>query len=69
MRFRLLAAIVISCLTSTYCSIKEKQSEGGSVIALMETGKTRTSVTDEGAFTWSYGDKIWLETTGKALCA
>lgn len=63
MRFRLLAAIVISCLTSTYCSIKEKQSEGGSVIALMETGKTRTSVTDEGAFTWSYGDKIWLETT------
>ena len=29
----------------------------------MEGAATRTSVTDEGSFTWSSGDKIWLETT------
>lgn len=31
--------------------------------AEVEADMTRTSVTDEGHFTWSVSDKIWLETT------
>ena len=37
--------------------------EGGSIVAVMEDIQTRTAVTDEGIFTWSAGDKVWLEIT------
>ena len=37
--------------------------EGGSIAVVMEDIQTRTAVTDEGAFTWSAGDQIWLEIT------
>ena len=37
--------------------------EGGSVDAVMEDVQTRTAVTDEGTFTWSAGDQVWLEIT------
>ena len=36
---------------------------GGSIAAVMEDIQTRTAVTDEGIFTWSSGDKVWLEIT------
>ena len=45
------------------CQVEPLLVEGGSVPAVMESDQTRTSVTDEGAFTWSAGDQIWLETT------
>ena len=42
--------------------------EGGSIAAVMEDIQTRTAVTDEGTFTWSAGDKVWLQiTTGGIL--
>ena len=37
--------------------------EGGSIAAVMEDIHTRTAVTDEGTFTWSAGDQVWLEIT------
>ena len=37
--------------------------EGGSIAAVMEDIQTRTAVTDEGTFTWSSGDQVWLEIT------
>ena len=37
--------------------------EGGSIAAVMEDIQTRTAVTDQGIFTWSAGDKVWLEIT------
>ena len=33
----------------------------------MENDDTRTAVTDEGEFTWSLGDQIWLHTTSGSL--
>lgn len=37
--------------------------KSNTISAVMEVTATRTSVTDEGNFTWASGDKIWLETT------
>lgn len=33
------------------------------IYAEMESDDTKTSVTDEGTFSWSAGDKVWLQTT------
>lgn len=46
------------------CSeLEQINQEQGSIAAVMEGTDTRTSVTDEGTFTWSKDDKIWLQTT------
>ena len=50
------------------CSIEEIPSDGGTVLAAMEDDHTRSAVTDEGVFTWSKGDQIWIQTTaGNAI--
>ena len=38
--------------------MEEIPTEGGSIIAEVENEQTRTSVTDEGSFTWSDRDRI-----------
>lgn len=49
------------CLLVTGCSSEENVPEVGfSVNALIESDVTRTAVTDEGAFTWTEGDRIWI---------
>lgn len=48
------------------CNVAEDafvEQENHSVQAYMECYQTKTSVTDEGYFTWTAGDKIWLHTT------
>ena len=45
----------------------ELPTDGGSIVAEMETDQTRTAVTDEGTFTWSAGDKVWLHTTSGSV--
>ena len=54
-----IAAAVLLC----NCSTEVIPSEGGSILAAIEGDHTRSSVTDEGVFTWSEGDNIWLQTT------
>ena len=49
------------------CAEIETPKEGGSVIAIMEGDQTRTSVTDEGVFSWSAGDQVWLQTTNGSV--
>ena len=49
------------------CAVDELPAEGGSITAEMETDQTRTAVTDEGTFTWSAGDKVWLHTTSGSV--
>lgn len=44
------------------CADVETPTKAVSVIAVVEDGQTRTSVTDEGTFTWSAGDQVWLQT-------
>ena len=61
LRFFLIAVLAEVLLGS--CAIEEIPTGEGSVLAVMENDQTRTSVTDEGAFTWSAGDQVWLHTT------
>ena len=49
------------------CSMEEVPSKEGVIRAVMENDETRTSVTDEGKFTWSADDQIWLGTTSGSV--
>ena len=42
-------------------------SSEGVIHAEMENEDTRTAVTDEGTFTWSTGDQVWLHTTSGSV--
>ena len=60
-RFLFVLAVTVSLLSG--CVKQEFFLEGGSIAAVMEDIQTRTAVTDEGTFTWSSGDQVWLEIT------
>ena len=67
MRCGLFSAIVVTAVFLCNCAVEDISVEGSSVIAIIEGNETRTSVTDEGAFTWSAGDHVWLETTNGSV--
>ena len=67
MKFRLFSIFALAGLLLGSCAVDELPAEGGSIIAEMETDQTRTAVTDEGTFTWSAGDKVWLHTTSGSV--
>ena len=67
MKFRLFSIFALAGLLMSSCAVDELPTEGGSIIAEMETDQTRTAVTDEGTFTWSAGDKVWLHTTSGSV--
>ena len=63
MKFRLFAAFAAAGFLLASCAVEEAPMESGSIAAVMEDIQTRTAVTDEGTFTWSTGDQVWLEIT------
>ena len=67
MKFRLFSIFALAGLLLNSCAVDELPAEGGSITAEMETDQTKTSVTDEGTFTWSAGDKVWLHTTSGSI--
>ena len=67
MKFRFFSIFALAGLLLGSCAVDELPTEGGSIIAEMETDQTRTAVTDEGTFTWSAGDKVWLHTTSGSV--
>ena len=69
MKIRLFSAIALamSGLLACGCTMEELASPEGMVRAVMEGEQTKTSVTDEGRFTWSAGDKVWLHTTAGGI--
>ena len=67
MKHKLLSAFALAGLLLGSCAVDELPTEGGSIVAEMETDQTRTAVTDEGTFTWSAGDKVWLHTTSGSV--
>jgi hypothetical protein len=67
MKFRFFSIFALTGLLLGACAVDEFPAEGGSFIAEMETDQTRTAVTDEGAFTWSTGDQVWLHTTAGSV--
>ena len=67
MKFRFFSIVALAGLLLGSCAVDELPTEGGSIVAEMETDQTRTAVTDEGTFTWSAGDKVWLHTTAGSV--
>ena len=49
------------------CAVEESPKGAGVIAAVMENEDTRTAVTDEGTFTWTSGDKVWLHTTSGSV--
>ena len=67
MKFRFFSFFALAGLLLSSCAVDELLTEGGSIIAEMETDQTRTAVTDAGSFTWSAGDHVWLHTTSGSV--
>lgn len=67
MNFRFTFILALAGMLSSSCSNEESLSSGGSISAEMEDTHARTSVTDEGTFSWSSGDRIWLHTTSGSI--
>ena len=67
MKYRLLSIFAAAGMLLAGCAEVEAPVESVSVMAVMEGDQTRTSVTDEGAFSWSIGDKVWLQTTNGSV--
>ena len=65
MKIRVLSVffLVASVLLSGSCVMDKLHVAENTIHAEMENDQTRTSVTDEGSFTWSSGDQVWLHTT------
>ena len=49
------------------CAEVETPVESISFTALMESGQPSTSITNEGTFSWSAGDQVWLQTTNGSV--
>ena len=56
-------ALLLLMLLLSACVKNEEPGPGGFISAVMEGEQTKTEVTDEGRFTWSTGDKVWIGTT------
>ena len=67
MKFRFFSIFALAGLLLGSCAVDELPAEGGTIVAEMETDQTRTAVTDEGTFTWSAGDQVWLHTTSGSV--
>ena len=68
MKIRLFSVLALAGLLFCGCVVEDTPAvEGGTILAEMENDLTRTSVTDEGSFTWSKGDQVWLHTTGGGI--
>ena len=59
--FAALAVLLSSCAEMT--SVDNTDEQTNTIAAVMEGIPTKTYTTDEGRFSWSEGDNIWLETT------
>ena len=55
--------LLLMMLVLSACVKDEEPVAGGYISAVMEGGQTKTAVTDEGSFTWTAGDEVWLGTT------
>ena len=67
MKFKFFSILALAGLLLSSCAVDEIPTEGGSINVEMETDQTRTMVTDEGTFTWSSGDQVWLHTTSGSV--
>lgn len=67
MKLRFFSIFVLAGLLLSSCSVEEDPVTEHTILAVMEGDQTRTSVTDEGVFSWSAGDQVWLQTTNGSV--
>ena len=68
MKHKLLSVFALAVgLLLSGCVVEEVPVAEHTILAVMEVDHTRTSVTDEGAFSWSTSDQVWLETTNGSV--
>ena len=59
--------LLLMMLVLSACVKNEGPVADGYISAVMEGDQTKTTVTDEGRFTWSSGDNVWLGTTSGGI--
>ena len=67
MKLRFFSIFTLAGLLLSSCAVEEVPVTEHTILAVMEGDQTRTAVTDEGTFTWSAGDKVWLHTTAGSV--
>lgn len=67
MKLRFFSIFVLARLLLSSCAVEEVPVTEHTILAVMEGDQTRTSVTDGGAFSWSAGDQVWLQTTNGSV--
>ena len=67
MKLRFFSIFVLAGLLLSSCAVEEVPVTEHTILAVMEGDQTRTTVTDEGIFTWSAGDQVWLHTTSGSV--
>ena len=67
MKLRLFSFFALAGLLLSSCAVEEVPVTEHTILAVMEGDQTRTSVTDEGVFSWSAGDQVWLQTTNGSV--
>ena len=67
MKLRFFSIFALAGLLLSSCAVEEVPVTEHTILAVMEGDQTRTTVTDGGTFTWSAGDKVWLQTTNGSV--
>lgn len=67
MKLRFFSIFALAGLLLSSCAVEEVPVTEHTILAVMEGDQTRTSVTDEGVFSWSAGDQVWLQTTSGSV--
>ena len=67
MKLRFFSIFALAGLLLSSCAVEEVPVTEHTILAVMEGNQTRTTVTDGGTFTWSAGDKVWLQTTNGSV--
>ena len=67
MKLRFFSIFALVGLLLSSCAVEEVPLTEHTILAVMEGDQTRTSVTDGGAFSWSAGDQVWLQTTNGSV--
>lgn len=67
MKLRFFSIFALAGLLLSSCAVDEVPVKEHTILAVMEGDQTRTTVTDGGTFTWSAGDKVWLQTTNGSV--
>ena len=67
MKLRFFSIFALAGLLLGSCAVEEGPVTEHTILAVMEGDQTRTSVTDEGVFSWSAGDQVWLHTTSGSV--